>query len=112
MATVSTSVTPSGLSEAEQRAQLRGALIAGTVEWYGLPALRHRDRTGVRQAVLFRPPRLCLASSAFGRFFIRFVGRPIGPGDLDLINHPRSRARHTPTTMVLASGIFSLPTRA
>jgi hypothetical protein len=82
MALSSTSVTPSGLPEAEHRVQLRRALIASTVgttiEWYDF--LLYGTVTGLVFGKLFFPASSPLVGvlQAFGVFFIGFVGRPIG----------------------------------
>jgi MFS family permease len=82
MTTPETTVSVSGLSEAEHRAQLRRAMIASTVgttiEWYDF--LLYGTVTGLVFGKLFFPHSVPLIGvlEAFGVFFIGFVGRPIG----------------------------------
>ena len=76
------SATPSGLSEAEHRAQLRRAVIASTVgttiEWYDF--LLYGTVTALVFGKLFFPKSDPIVGvlEAFSVFFIGFVGRPIG----------------------------------
>ncbi len=76
------SVTPSGLSEAEHKAQLRRAVIASTVgttiEWYDF--LLYGTVTALVFGKLFFPKSNPIVGvlEAFSVFFIGFVGRPIG----------------------------------
>ena len=76
------SVTPSGLSEQEHRAQLRRAVIASTVgttiEWYDF--LLYGTVTALVFGKLFFPKSDPVVGvlEAFSVFFIGFVGRPIG----------------------------------
>src|ERR1700750_2471404 len=76
------SVTPSGLSEAEHKAQLRRAVIASTVgttiEWYDF--LLYGTVTALVFGKLFFPKSNPVVGvlEAFSVFFIGFVGRPIG----------------------------------
>ncbi len=75
-------ITPSGLSAAEHRTQLRRALVASTIgttiEWYDF--LLYGQVTGLVFGKLFFPHSSALAGvlQAFAVFFIGFVGRPIG----------------------------------
>src|ERR1700729_4358631 len=75
-------VTPSGLSEAEHKAQLRRAVIASTVgttiEWYDF--LLYGTVTALVFGKLFFPKSSPIVGvlEAFSVFFIGFVGRPIG----------------------------------
>ena len=76
------SVTPSGLSEQEHRAQLRRAVIASTVgttiEWYDF--LLYGTVTALVFGKLFFPKSDPIVGvlEAFSVFFIGFLGRPIG----------------------------------
>src|SRR6476661_3128913 len=73
---------PSGLSEAEHKAQLRRAVIASTVgttiEWYDF--LLYGTVTALVFGKLFFPKSDPVVGvlEAFSVFFIGFVGRPIG----------------------------------
>ena len=76
------SATPSGLSEAEHKRQLRRAVIASTVgttiEWYDF--LLYGTVTALVFGKLFFPKSNPIVGvlEAFSVFFIGFVGRPIG----------------------------------
>src|ERR1700750_1178867 len=76
------SVTPSGMSEREHKAQLRRAVIASTVgttiEWYDF--LLYGTVTALVFGKLFFPKSDPVVGvlEAFSVFFIGFVGRPIG----------------------------------
>jgi MFS family permease len=72
----------STMSDAEHRAQLRRAVIAGTVgttiEWYDF--FIYGTAAGLIFPKLFFPHEDALTGTlaAFGTYFVGFIGRPIG----------------------------------